>query len=84
MEYTDLGAYSENERIEVIGKMVLKKCEEKSDFTASICVEDDAKADRYIEKLKKKFPTIRIIERVKGNISTNCEIVSIRIGGPVQ
>lgn len=82
--YSDLHDYTEDERIEIIGRTVLDKASSDKTFTAAICVEDDAKADRYIEKLKKKFPTIRIIERVKGDIATNCEIVSIRVGGPLQ
>lgn len=43
-------------------------------------VEDHAKADRYVKKLREKFPTIRIIDRFDGPVANT---VTVRVGPPL-
>jgi hypothetical protein len=52
--YADLASLPEDERIAIIGQTA-------STSIVGFFVDDDAKADRYIEKLK-KYP-VRLIER---------------------
>ncbi|MDX2074686.1 MAG: hypothetical protein SFX19_10055 [Alphaproteobacteria bacterium] len=81
--YTDLGDLPENKRIEVIGNMVMTAPQISHDrpFVAGIALEDQAKADRYAEKLKKRFPQIRIIETVPGLVPGT---VLLRVGKALQ
>jgi len=53
--YADLGDLSEDQRIQIIGKMVTEKRS-----TVAIAVETKAKADRYGKKLMLAFPDLII------------------------
>lgn len=57
----DLFALPENERIRVIGKAARTS-------VVGFFVETDAKADRYIGKLTKRFPSVRVIDRGPGPV----------------
>ena len=81
--FTDLGDYEEDQRIEIIGKTVMEaqkpsSCEKP--FMMAFIVENDEKADRYIEKIKKKFPKIRIIDRLSGPVPNT---IAVRIAAPL-
>lgn len=83
--YTDLADLSEDDRIGKIGNFILQnpKKEDGSPIIVGVTVDDEGgtKAERYIKKLKEKFPSIRVIDRFKGPVA-NTE--TIRFGGPVQ
>jgi len=75
--YVDLGDFGENERIETIGHQVMVHQQ-----TVGFIVEDDpGKADRYITKLEKKFPGIRIISRGRGPVG---HTVLVKVGPPLN
>ncbi len=63
--YADLYALAEDDRITIIGQQVEKG------LTVGFVVEDNDKADRYIEKLMNRFP-VDVVARgsspVKGTI----------------
>jgi hypothetical protein len=61
--YADLASLSEDERIDAIGHHVLDH-----QHTVGFIVEDYAKADRYIEKMQEKFPTIMVLYRGPGPV----------------
>ena len=70
--YLDLYSLSENQRIELIGRSVMDAPRSSADkpVVAAFVVEDEAKADRYISKLQKKFPgtiprSVRTRDRVQ-------------------
>ncbi len=56
--YVDLGDWSEDERIRVIGHRATVHCEK-----VGFIVETEAKADHYIEQLKRQFPDIQVLSR---------------------
>lgn len=62
--YQDLFDLSEDQRIDLIGHMVVDHKQ-----TNAFVVEDDAKADRYIKKLVAKFPGVEVVGRGKGPIA---------------
>jgi hypothetical protein len=81
--YADMGDFDEDTRIEMIGKAVMsgpKSSADKPMMTAFI-VEDNVKADRYIKKLQKKFPDIRVIDRFAGPVP---ETITVRVGAPLR
>ena len=59
--YLDLHAIEEDKRIDLIGHRVVVHKDRVGFF-----VDDDAKADRYVAKLKAKFPSISVVERGPG------------------
>lgn len=63
--YADLGDISENNRIDLIGHRVVDHHEQ-----VAFMVDDDAKADRYIAKLLKKFPGVSVKTRGPGPAGT--------------
>ena len=79
--YTDLYKLPEDERIDAIGKMIFSEPANSANkpITFGLCVEDNEKADRYIEKLKKKFPTIRVLYRGPCEVPG---IVLVKLAGP--
>jgi hypothetical protein len=82
--YADIADYDEDKRIEMIGNTVMsgsKSSADKPVMTAFI-VEDEAKVDRYITKLQKRFPGIRIIDRFQGPVKGIS--VTVRVGGPLR
>ncbi len=73
--YADLHNLDEDGRIEVIGKMAMEKRQIVAFFTDA----DPGKADRYIAKLKAKFPGIRIVDFFAGPVAN---VVTIKVGPP--
>jgi len=82
-QYGDLYNLTENERIDLIGRSVMEGPKTSADkpIMVAFVVDDHEKADRYIEKLKKKFPEIRIIDKFDGPVK---DTVSVRITGPLR
>ena len=60
-KYADLGDMEEDRRIALIGHRAVDHRE-----SVAFVVEDFTKADRYMKKLKDKFPLIEEVERGKG------------------
>lgn len=58
--YTDLADLQEDDRIETIGRTASQGA------LVGFIVEDDAKADRYIAKLHKRYPTVSVVDRGAG------------------
>lgn len=81
--YRDLADLKENDRIQIIGDLVMKPGASNTEkpVTVAFVVENDEKADRYIKKLEKKFPGIRVVERLQGPVYGT---ISIVVGGPLQ
>ena len=77
MEYRDLGDEEEDERIRQIGE---KTMNDKM-IVGFVTDDEKGKADRYIEKLKKRFPGIRVIDRGNGPVE-HC--VWVKMGPPVN
>ena len=80
--FLDTHRLNENDRIEMIGKSVMDAPASSADKPPmnGFVVETDAKADRYIAKLQKRFPGIRVIDR---NPFLNGMIL-VRIGPPLE
>ena len=79
----NLGRLDENDRIRLIGESVMLAPATSSDRprVAGFIVESDEKADRYVRKLQKRFPTIRIIDRGPGPVEGT---VMVKIGPPLR
>jgi len=58
--FSDFSKLPEDDRIDIIGKAVMSM-----GLTTAFVVDDDAKADRYMQKLKDRFPGIRELVRFK-------------------
>jgi hypothetical protein len=74
--YADLGDLDEDSRIEIIGRAVM----EQRKTVAVVTDADLGKADRYIAKLKAKFPEIVVVARFKGPVK---DTVTIKVGPPL-
>lgn len=60
--YADLHNLAEDDRITLIGNTMMQ-----NNYTVGVCVDDvPGKPERYIEKLKKKFPGIEVVDQMKG------------------
>ena len=59
--YADLHDLSEDDRIKLIAETVLS-----AGMVTGFLVENDKKADRYIEKLRKRFPGVDILGKMRG------------------
>ena len=81
MKYADLGDFKENDRIDMIGNAVMKQPASSSDKPVIIAfiTDNNEKADRYIKKLQKKFPGIRVIDRFDGPVPN-----TVRVGPPLR
>jgi hypothetical protein len=79
---TDLQGLSENERIEAIGRSVTEIPASSADkpLMNGFIVESDAKADRYIQKLLRLYPGVRIVDRGPGPVKGT---ILVRIAGPL-
>jgi Lhr-like helicase len=73
--YVDCQTLSEDERIEVIGKAVLR-----GRNPVAIFVETKEKAERYLAKLREKFPSLVVVDRGSPGPGNT---VAVRIGPPV-
>lgn len=75
-KYADLGDFDEDKRIDIIGEAVMKK-----GITVGFIVDDiPGKPERYIEKLKAKFPGIQILYKGKCPVA---KTISVKVGPPV-
>lgn len=63
MKYQDIADHDEDTRIEMIGKKAMT-----GQTVAFITDADPGKADRYIAKLLKKFPGLKVLARFDGPI----------------
>lgn len=64
MQYKDLADYPEDERIQAIGEKTMR-----SKKTVMFVTDDEpGKAERYMEKLQKHFPGIRLVARGTGPV----------------
>lgn len=71
--FLDTHKLSEDQRIDVIGHAVTEHGK-----TVAVCVDDVVgKPERYIKKLKERFPGVVVLERVKGPVAG---VVTIRVG----
>ena len=81
----DLHRLNENDRIRVIGESVMNAPASSSDkpMMSGFFVDDDTKADRYIAKLQKQFPGIRVIDRKLVHTERG-NVVLVRVGSPLR
>lgn len=81
--YSDIVGLPEDQRIELIGNTVMCKEHQPGDAPRKIgfVVNDDVTADRYIDKLQKQFPLIRVISRGRMGVG---ETVAVVVGPPLQ
>lgn len=79
--FADLSHLSENQRIDAIGKFVMRQPANSTipPQIIGIALETEEKAKRYEKKLLKKFPTIRILDIVPGIVPGT---VLLKISGP--
>ena len=81
--YIDAAGLEEDSRIELIGKTVMSSHSKTTDAPMKpigFVVENDEKADRYIAKLKAKFPQIRVLKRTPAPGNT----VLVSLAGPLN
>ncbi len=70
--YADLFHLHEDARIEIIGKRAA------SGERVGVVVEDNAKADRYIKKLTKLFPSVEVVDRGDGPVKDTVFVIVTR------
>ena len=75
--YKDIADDPEDDRIQKIGEMVMKD----KLVVGFVTDAEPGKADRYISKLKERFPGIRVIARGDGPVP---EVVWVKVGPPVN
>lgn len=75
--YADLHDLPEDKRIDMIGHRVVDH-HEVVGFFVDRNGEDRSKGDRYIAKLKKKFPQISVIARLDGPID-GAELIKVGV-----
>ena len=80
--FADIADFDEDTRIDMIGKATMsgKQTSGEKPLVIGFVVENHSKADRYVKKLQKKFPTIRIIDRFDGPVPNT---VTVRVGPPL-
>lgn len=66
LEYRDIADEDEDERIRLIGEMTMTI--RRGETIGFITQDQDGKLERYIEKLQKRFPGIRVIGRGRGPV----------------
>lgn len=76
--YADIANLPEDRRIDLIGHRAIDHKK-----VVNFIVEDDAKANRYVQKLQAKFPTIRIIGRDLRLFGTVLLVV-VSVGPPAE
>lgn len=77
-EFADLHHLSENERIAWIARRAIDEAK-KGDATLCYFVDDDEKADRYIAKMAKRFPEVRVVARGKKFLASGISAIKIDI-----
>lgn len=77
-EYQDLADLPEDERIKRIGRMVMLYGK-----VVAVCTDANprSKADRYIDKLKARFPGIRVLSVFDG---PTAGVVTVKLAPPVK
>ena len=83
----DLHRLNENDRIKLIGESVMNAPASSGDkpIMNAFFVDDDVKADRYIAKLQKRFPGIRVIDRQTTALGSGSKpVVLVRVGPPLR
>lgn len=70
--YADLADLPEDDRIRIIGKTVMQ------DQIVGFFVDDDTKADRYIDKLARWFPRVEVAERKRDVLVNNTVFIRVR------
>ena len=75
--FIDLGDCEEDQRIDTIGHQVMVHHR----IVGFITDADEGKADRYIRKLKEKFPRIQVLARGNGPVPN---AVWIKVGPPTD
>ncbi len=70
--YADIADLGEDDRIVTIGNMAM------TGKVVAFIVEDDEKADRYLGKLRAKFPRVTEVERLANVPITG--VVSVKVG----
>jgi len=76
-KYADLGDFEEDKRIDIIGDAAMRL----KQTVAFITDADPGKADRYIAKLKARFPGIVVLGRSNGPVKGS---VTVKVGPPVS
>ncbi len=74
MRYADIAELSEDERINLIAAAV--KTGKATGFMVDKPGKDDSKGNRYIEKLKKLVPNLKVDVRVDGPVK-NVEFIKV-------
>jgi len=70
--YLNLGDQSEDDRIDTIGRAVVA-----SQSLCGFCVDDEpGKPERYIEKLRARFPELAVVDQIKGPVPG---VVTVRV-----
>lgn len=72
---------TEDEQIDIIGSTLMDAVVTSTGkpFTAGLCI-DDYKVDRYLKKLKEKYPKVRVVGEFPG-IVPNTKIIHLQ--GPL-
>ena len=78
--FADLANLPEDERIDLIGRYVIETKQTVGVLTDS-GRGDECKPQRYIDKIKKRFPSVQIIGKEPGPIKNT---ICIRVGPPVN
>jgi hypothetical protein len=74
--FLDLHSVTEDKRIEMIGHRAVEHGETVG-FLVDVVNGDHAKGDRYIEKLKRQFPSITVLYRGDGPVD---DVETIKVG----
>lgn len=75
--FADIADFDEDHRIKIIGELVMKL--EPGRASAFITDDEPGKAERYIRKLKERFPGVQILQALKDPTSGT---VLVKIGPP--
>ena len=75
--YKDIADLPEDERIAIIGDRAVKQ-----QLRVGFFVEDDGeKADRYVRKLRQRFPGIQVFSQVPGPVAGT---IIVSVGPPAE
>jgi hypothetical protein len=71
--FADLASLPEDDRIDIIGRTVVEQGK-----TVAVCIDDQpAKVERYIRKMKERFPTAVVLDQRKGPVAG---VVTVKFG----
>lgn len=76
IQFRAISDEEEGKRIHLIGTSVMR-----DKLAVGFVVEDEAKADRYIAKLKQQFPGIRVTYKGPGPVS---DTILVKLATPVN